>query len=140
MTDQTEENTEEPMEATVDSQGRPFISMADVAKHAAKDDMWLVIHDKVYKISEYLDEHPGGEEVLMDRAGQNATVDFEDVGHSNDARKQLAKFQVGELPPSERSATKNGETSSQGGSFNMVFAGLVVAAAVGYYYYSTLQG
>lgn len=32
------------------------------------------------------DQHPGGEEVLIEQAGREATEAFEDVGHSSDAR------------------------------------------------------
>ena len=42
-------------------------------------------------------QHPGGEEVLMDSAGRDATSDFEDVGHSEDARKLMKKYLVGKL-------------------------------------------
>lgn len=31
-------------------------------------------------------QHPGGEEVLIEQAGRDATEAFEDVGHSTDAR------------------------------------------------------
>ena len=75
-----------------------------LAKHSGKDDAWMTINGKVYNVSKYLEDHPGGEEVLLDRVGQDATEDFEDVGHSNEARKQLLSFEVGELPPSERAA------------------------------------
>ena len=75
---------------------------AELAKHKDRKNVWITIHNKVYDVSKYLDDHPGGEEVLMDRAGQDATEDFEDVGHSKDARQQLDKFEKGELPPSER--------------------------------------
>merc|ERR1712087_333454 len=128
---------------TTDSQGREFISLAEVSKHATKEDAWFVIHDKVYDISKYFDEHPGGEEVLMDRLGQNASEDFDDVGHSQDAKKTLAKYEVGELPPGERSTkTSNGSTSGGGGGVNVIAAVLVivVAAMAGVYYYSTLDG
>lgn len=39
----------------------------------------------------------GGEEVLLDVAGQDATEAFEDVGHSDEAREILAPLQVGVL-------------------------------------------
>lgn len=39
----------------------------------------------------------GGEEVLLDVAGQDATEAFEDVGHSDEAREILAGLQVGKL-------------------------------------------
>ena len=89
----------------------------------------MSIHGKVYDISKYLDDHPGGEEVLMDRAGKDATEDYEDVGHSNEARKTLNRFEVGELPPSERVAVS--ESSSGGGGGGMMMAVPVLLLALG---------
>merc|ERR1712087_376832 len=86
---------EEKPEPTTDSQGRPFVPLATVAKHATNEDIWMAINGKVYNVTKYMEEHPGGEEVLMDKAGQDATEEFEDVGHSNDARKTLETFIVG---------------------------------------------
>ncbi len=42
-------------------------------------------------------QHPGGEEVLLEQAGADATESFEDVGHSTDAREMLEQYYVGEL-------------------------------------------
>lgn len=47
-------------------------------------------------------QHPGGEEVLLEQAGRNASEAFEDVGHSSDAREMMKKFKVGEIVESER--------------------------------------
>lgn len=44
-------------------------------------------------------QHPGGEEVLREQAGGDATENFEDVGHSTDARTLSESFIVGELHP-----------------------------------------
>ena len=41
--------------------------------------------------------HSGGEEVLLDVAGQDATEAFEDVGHSDEARETLDSLIVGTL-------------------------------------------
>ena len=41
--------------------------------------------------------HSGGEEVLLDVAGQDATEAFEDVGHSDEARETLEQLKVGVL-------------------------------------------
>jgi len=70
---------------------------AEVAEHTAKKDLLLVIHDKVYDTSSFVDEHPGGEEVLLDVGGQDATEAFEDVGHSDEAREILEGLLVGTL-------------------------------------------
>ena len=48
-----------------------------------------------------MNEHPGGSEILMDVAGQDASDMFESIGHSNDARKHLEKLLVGDLYVSE---------------------------------------
>jgi len=80
-------------------------SYADVEAHSSKQDLWMVIGDKVYAVQAFLDEHPGGEEVLMDVAGKDATDAFEDVGHSDEARELLAGLCVGNLEKSAKSAT-----------------------------------
>jgi cytochrome b involved in lipid metabolism len=49
---------------------------------------------KVYDVTKYLDDHPGGAEVLLEQAGQDATDMFEDIGHSQDARLVLHTFIV----------------------------------------------
>nr|XP_009668442.1 PREDICTED: cytochrome b5 isoform X1 [Struthio camelus australis] len=46
--------------------------------------------------------HPGGEEVLREQAGGDATENFEDVGHSTDARTLSETFIIGELHPDDR--------------------------------------
>jgi len=43
------------------------------------------------------DANSGGEEVLLDVAGQDATEAFEDVGHSDEARESLKPMLVGSL-------------------------------------------
>jgi len=73
------------------------ITYAEVSEHSTKKDLYVVIHDKVYNASSFIDEHPGGEEVLLDVAGQDATEAFEDVGHSDEAREILDGLIVGTL-------------------------------------------
>ncbi|KAL1528452.1 hypothetical protein AB1Y20_009798 [Prymnesium parvum] len=126
---------------TVDDKGRKFITRAELAKHKDRGDVWMTIHNKIYNISAYLEDHPGGEEVLMDRAGDDGTEDFEDVGHSNEARKKLEEFEIGELPPSERKAETGSSDASSSGGGGAMFAvvGALVAAAAGYYYMAYMQ-
>ena len=100
----------------------------------------MIIGGKVIDVSKYLEDHPGGEEVLLDRVGQDATEDFEDVGHSQDARKQLATFEVGELPPSERKSAKAASGGGCGGGMGvMALVPVLLAAGAGYYYMTQMQ-
>ncbi|XP_055390618.1 cytochrome b5 [Condylostylus longicornis] len=77
-------------------------TLAEVLEHNSNKSTWLVIHNNVYDVTEFLNEHPGGEEVLIEQAGKDATENFEDVGHSTDAREMMKKFKIGELVKSER--------------------------------------
>ncbi|XP_058818380.1 cytochrome b5 isoform X2 [Topomyia yanbarensis] len=77
-------------------------SLADVAKHNTLQDLWFVIDDKVYDVTKFQNEHPGGEEVLLESAGKDATNEFNDVGHSTDAKQQMKQFIVGEIVEAER--------------------------------------
>uniref|UniRef100_A0A1B6MHY1 Cytochrome b5 n=1 Tax=Graphocephala atropunctata TaxID=36148 RepID=A0A1B6MHY1_9HEMI len=72
----------------------------------------IVINNIVYNVTDFLNEHPGGEEVLLEQVGKDATEAFEDVGHSSDARDMMKKYQVGVLHESEKSSKEEKETQS----------------------------
>jgi len=78
------------------------IRMSEVKKNNSVKNTWIVIHNKVYDITKFLEEHPGGEEVLLEQAGQDSSEAFEDVGHSSDARDMLEQYLVGELHPDDK--------------------------------------
>ncbi|KAE8378346.1 hypothetical protein BDV26DRAFT_304336 [Aspergillus bertholletiae] len=71
--------------------------MQDVAAHKSKDDLWVAIHGKVYDITKYVRDHPGGADILIDVAGTDATAAYEDVGHSEDADEILGTYLLGTL-------------------------------------------
>lgn len=58
--------------------------------------------NSIANVSSYYFQHPGGEEVLLEQAGKEATEAFEDVGHSTDARDLMKKYKIGEIVESER--------------------------------------
>ncbi|KAG5586754.1 hypothetical protein H5410_047188 [Solanum commersonii] len=72
-------------------------TLAEVSQHNSAKDCWLVISGKVYDVTKFLDDHPGGDEVLISSTGTDATDDFEDVGHSSSARAMLDEYYVGDI-------------------------------------------
>ncbi|KAK4423676.1 cytochrome isoform A [Sesamum alatum] len=72
-------------------------TMEEASEHNTKDDCWVVIEGKVYDVSSYLDEHPGGDDVLLKATGKDATEEFEDAGHSKTARDLMEQYCIGEL-------------------------------------------
>ncbi|EXJ95493.1 cytochrome-b5 reductase [Capronia coronata CBS 617.96] len=127
------------------------LTYAEVAKHASKKDLWLVIHDKVYNCTSFVDEHPGGEEVLLDVGGQDATEAFEDVGHSDEAREILDGLLVGDVkrapgdPAPKSGATDKiaagpgGRSDSGPGLGIAMYAVVLVGAAFAYFGYTYMQ-
>lgn len=71
--------------------------MLEVARHTSPSDCWMVVDGAVYDVTKFLDEHPGGEDIMIDSSGRDATREFEDVGHSGEARAQLADLRIGTL-------------------------------------------
>ncbi|XP_052856609.1 cytochrome b5 isoform X2 [Drosophila gunungcola] len=73
------------------------IPLATIKQHNQATDLWVVINNKVYDVTKFRLEHPGGEESLVEVAGRDATKDFNDVGHSSEAREMLKKYYIGDL-------------------------------------------
>ena len=118
------------------------LTLAEVATHDREEDCYLIIGNertggpKVYDVTKYLDEHPGGDAVLLELAGKYADDMFEDIGHSMNARQQLKEFLVGTLDATEEelAALRAPAHTGNGDSFLLVaVAGALIAAVGGYF-------
>ncbi|KAF2260694.1 cytochrome b5 [Lojkania enalia] len=120
---------------------------SDVSEHNTKKDLYVVIHDKVYNASSFIDEHPGGEEVLLDVGGQDATEAFEDVGHSDEAREILDGLLVGKLKrkegdpkPKTYTPTASTANATDGASMGVgLYAIIFIGGALAFGAYKYLQ-
>jgi len=128
-------------------------TLEEVAGHNSKKSAFLLIHNNVYDITKFLEEHPGGEEVLLEEAGKDASEAFEDVGHSTDARDLMKQYLVGELVEEEKAKTKKvqertwgtstgNEGAAEGGNWRswILPVGFALAATVAYRYYLAATG
>ncbi|KIW72249.1 hypothetical protein PV04_00457 [Phialophora macrospora] len=68
----------------------------DVAKHSSADDLWCIIDHKVYDLSDFLDAHPGGNFVLEQIAGQDATTAFYNL-HRHEVLQKYANLCIGTI-------------------------------------------
>lgn len=50
------------------------ISLEDCKAHNKEEDCWLVISDKVYDVTEFLDEHPGGFDIVLAATGKASVL------------------------------------------------------------------
>ncbi|CAH2323977.1 cytochrome b5 type B [Pelobates cultripes] len=85
----------------MEQNGLTYYTLEEVSRRNSAKEIWLVIHSKVYDITRFVEEHPGGEEVLFEQAGADATESFEDVGHSLDAKEMLKQYYIGDLHPDD---------------------------------------
>jgi cytochrome b5 len=49
----------------------PVYNLAEVKKHAKEDDCWIIVHGKVYDVTKFLDEHPGGFDIIITNTGKS---------------------------------------------------------------------
>ncbi|XP_039021444.1 cytochrome b5 reductase 4-like [Hibiscus syriacus] len=56
-------------------EGKAYTS-ADVSQHNNTKDCWLVIGGKVYNVTKFLEDHPGGDEVLLSATGTTDVLFF----------------------------------------------------------------
>jgi cytochrome b involved in lipid metabolism len=86
---------------STDKTTKAFTS-SDVAAHNKPSSCWLIIHGNVYDVTNFLDIHPGGADVIIPYCGKDATQPFETQDrsrgtHSQSARDLLAQYQIGVL-------------------------------------------
>ncbi|CAE6473467.1 unnamed protein product [Rhizoctonia solani] len=54
-----------------------MLSAQEVATHNTPESCWIIVSGKVYDVTEFLSEHPGGSAVLLKHAGKDATAAYE---------------------------------------------------------------
>ncbi|KNC47570.1 uncharacterized protein AMSG_02595 [Thecamonas trahens ATCC 50062] len=68
---------------------------AEVSKHASPEDLWMIVHGKVYDVTPYVDTHEGGDAILNNAGGDN-TDGFHGPQHPSKAHEMLKEYYIGE--------------------------------------------
>ena len=75
-------------------------TLADVAQHSSQKDIWIVVKGKVYDVTPYVEEHPGGLAILRN-AGGDATEGFHGPQHPPRVFDIIDDFLIGKLSTQE---------------------------------------
>jgi cytochrome b involved in lipid metabolism len=71
--------------------------LEEVAQHNNEKSCWIAIDNKVYDVTNYMPNHPGGEGLILDKAGQDASVAFKEANHSEGAIRKREELLIGTL-------------------------------------------
>ena len=72
-------------------------TMEEVNKHNKKQDCWIVIRGMVYDVTDFLKIHPGGSNIIISVAGEDATEYFEELHREEVLEGVGRKYIIGEL-------------------------------------------
>ncbi|CEL93590.1 unnamed protein product [Vitrella brassicaformis CCMP3155] len=111
--------------------GLRTVSKEEMEKHSSEDDCWIIMWGKVYDVSNYMVDHPGGPDVIVNLAGQDATEEFEGYGHSDDARKIADELCVGVLEGADVKSSWSAMSALGGPKVWLAAASITMAVGVG---------
>lgn len=95
-------NTKAEPVCTRNSSSEQYFTKKEVAKHNARNDMWIILKNKVYNVTEFQHRHPGGSKILKIYAGQDATEVFIAFHKDYDkVNKYLKTYCIGSLNPND---------------------------------------
>ena len=78
-----------------ESTGETF-TPAEIAEHDDTDSCWAAVNGRVYDLTGWIEEHPGGPARIEQLCGTDATADFS-AQHAGQQRpaEQLSEFEIG---------------------------------------------
>ena len=77
-----------------------YYSPQEVRGHNQAKDVWVIMNGAVYDITQFLPNHPGGEEIVLEHAGLDITEVFKSASvhqHSTSAFEMLKAHKIGGL-------------------------------------------
>ena len=85
-----------------------MITMQEVERHNSPEDCWVVINSKVYDLTSFHQDHPGGSNIITDNAGKDVSNLFNAV-HPKDIVEKLLTPEncIGELDETTVDPTKH---------------------------------
>lgn len=85
-------------------------SAVDVARHASPSSFWVTFNGNVYDVTPFLEDHPGGDEIMHAYAGKDVAAimsDEEEHVHSDSAYDMMSEYKIGELGGMEKTVSED---------------------------------
>jgi fatty acid desaturase 2 (delta-6 desaturase) len=90
---------------------KSYFTRKEVLRHNNRNDLWIIIDNKVYNVTEFQRNHPGGSKILKLYAGEDATEVFNAFHKDFDKINRYLKiYCIGNLNPND---LLNSETKLQ---------------------------
>lgn len=70
--------------------------MEEIARHNTPKDAWIVVDGKVYDVTKYVDEHPGGEAIL-NNVGSDSSIGFKGPQHPPTVWEVIELYYIGDV-------------------------------------------
>ena len=87
----------------------------------------------VYDVTKYLEDHPGGDDIMKENSGIDASDEFWDIGHSEQAMDDMKQYIIGQLTDEDCTKLKEKASASSmgggGGSMMPLIVLLLLVAA-----------
>jgi cytochrome b involved in lipid metabolism len=56
--------------------GSNIVLQEELSRHCHANDCWIAVHGNVYNVTAFLQEHPGGAQLILEHAGKDASAGF----------------------------------------------------------------
>jgi 4-hydroxysphinganine ceramide fatty acyl 2-hydroxylase len=76
----------------------PAFTPKQIAKHNHSNSTWVIVDDKVYDVTQFTRDHPGGDDLILAHAGTDVTEVMKDKlehEHSDAAYSILKEYRIG---------------------------------------------
>ncbi|KAG2199385.1 hypothetical protein INT47_001567 [Mucor saturninus] len=82
-------------------------TVEEVAQHNTAQDIWIIVNGKVFDLTKFINEHPGGKKVLLKKAGKDASKEFKTFHNEAIMQRVGLPMQIGVIgTPQEKEEPK----------------------------------